>query len=199
MIKLLNKYKLIDKERFFKDVFEKEEYLPCRELKADVILDIGALAGEFSAYMYDKAKVIYAIEPYSKHYVELEENIKEFGLTKIKSFRLALSNSNGSADLSILQRGGHTLVPSVTPSEIEQVPCQTLATFIKEQKIEHIDILKIDIENGELLVFNSPDFKEVADRIDVIIGEHLGGLEELFKSLGFTPRGYKQNTIFERL
>lgn len=198
---LLAKYKQIPDERFFKNIFEEEEYKAVLSLKADIVIDIGALAGEFSAYIYPRAKIIYAIEPHSKHYQELTENIKEFDLPKIKPFNLAISNHNNTAELAILSRGGNTLQPTNGEEKIatEVVQCKTLATFMKEQKIDHVDLLKIDIEAHEISVFNSPDFKDVAEKIDCIIGEHVdNGVIQVLKDFGFKNRIEGGNYIFER-
>lgn len=190
--KLLEKYKNIEGERFFAELYNKEEYKVTREVY-DVVLDIGACAGEFSAYIYDWSKTIYAIEPHSGHYKELEDNIKEFELSKIKPFKLALSNQNGVGKLVLGDRGSHKL--GIAGEEIET---KTLATFIKDNNIEHIDLLKIDIENGENDVFNSEDFKEIVDRIDFIIGEHLDGVRILLEGYGFKYSRDRANLIFKR-
>lgn len=192
--KLLEKYKKIKDERFFKELFEGEEYKPCLDIKADVVLDIGALAGEFSAYIYNKAKVIYAIEPHPKYYEELSTNIKEFGLNKIKPFNLALSDYNGEGKLRIGGRGGSALANDGT----ETVKVLTLSTFIKENNIKHIDLLKIDIEGGEEKVFSAKDFAEISDRIDFIIGEHIGDNFEPLLKQGFKYSTYQNNQIYKR-
>lgn len=181
---LRDKYEKIDDERFFKEVFVDEEYKSALDIKADVVVDVGALAGEFCAYIYPKAKVIYAIEPFPDHYKELVENIQEFNLTKIKPFNIALSDTNDFQSLKTNKaRGGHNL----SPGEDENlVQTKTLAVFMQEQNIKHIDILKIDIEGGEQYVFGSEDFADVADKISFIIGEHLEGQRDRLKSFGFT-------------
>ena len=193
---LLKKYSQITNERFFEDVVIKQEYKHAFNKKADVIIDVGALAGEFGVYMYGKAKIIHAIEPYSKAYEELTSNIRDFNLKKIKPYRLALSNYNGEGSLVISEgRGGNKLVVGDGSDKTEKVEVKTLARFIKDENIERVDILKIDIENTEYEVFTAPDFKEIADRIDFIIGEHAN--EEVAHTLrmtGFdfmrTPRGF---------
>lgn len=192
--KLLEKYKKIEGERFFEELFTNREYKLVRKVKSDIVVDVGACAGEFSAYIYDKAKVIYAIEPYSQHFEELTGNIKEFNLTKIKPFNLALSNENGEGNLILKDRGGHML----SKGNGERVKTKTLATFMKENKIKRIDILKIDIEGGENEVFNSDDFKEIAGRVKFIIGEHLGGVDGLLKSLGYKKKQDRLNSIYKR-
>ena len=62
------------------------------------------------------------------------------------------------------------------------------------------DILKIDVENNEDEIFKAPDFKDVAGKIDFIIGEHLKNLQGLFENYGFTARVVEgtNNIIYER-
>lgn len=193
---LLDKYKDNTEERFFKEVFEKNEYIDARDQKAAVVIDVGALAGEFSAYIYPYAGTIYAIEPFRKYFEELTENIREFELNNIKAFKLAISNRNGESILSSdSSRGGNAIQEDGTGEVVQTV---TLASFIKEQGIETVDILKIDIEGHEKKVFEAEDFKEVALRINYIIGEHLDTVIDLLKGYGFAMRVDGANYIFER-
>ena len=191
MKKLLEKYQNIEGERFFKDVFEEGDYREVKGLKADVVVDVGALAGEFSAYIYDQAQIIYALEPYPSYYKELTENIEEFNLNKIKPFNLALSNYNGEG---FIQNEG-SRGASVLKEEGEKVKVKTLAKFMKDQEIDHIDILKIDIEGGEVEVFGSEDISEVIGKIDYIIGEHLD--PTILRKLGFKHILPKRSSLFK--
>ena len=183
---LLDKYSKIENERFFNEVYVKKEYEAAINKKADVVVDVGACAGEFGAYIYDKAGVIYALEPYSEHFAELESNVSEFNLTKIKPYKLALSNYDGIGTLVIGGRGAHRLVIGEGSDKTEKVQVSTLACFMKNVEIDHIDILKIDIENGEGNVFTAPDFESIANKISFIIGEHAGdGIPDILRKLGF--------------
>ena len=178
-------------DRFFDEVFNTEIYKFAREMaeqsKIDTVVDVGAGAGEFSFYMYNLVEHIYAIEPEPRVYAELEDNINEFKLWKIKPFRLALSNKNGRTNLNIHSRGGHALAKEKTDKSIK-VPCKTLATFIKENKIKKIDIFKTDAENAEDLFFFQSDFEFVAPRIKYIIGEHLAAASDTLVACGFEKR-----------
>lgn len=195
---LREKYAKIPEERFFREIFKSEEYKPVKR-EPQVIIDVGALAGEFSAYIYDQAEVIYALEPHSEHFKELEENVQEFGLDKIKPVRIALSDYNGKGELIISVRGGHRLTKESGSPKTEKVEVKTLATFMKDNNIKHVDILKIDVENSEDLIFTSEDFKEVADRIEVIIGEHLSGIGHILVTHGFREKNHGVNTVYTRI
>ncbi len=183
-------------DRFFKEVFETKIYDPVEFTRNKVIVDVGALAGEFSLWMKDNAERIYAIEPDPEQYNELEENVQSF--KSIKAFNFALSDHQGVETLfpSHDRRGGYSIIDNDVAGK--EVPCMTLAHFMKVNNIAEIDVLKIDIENGEDKVFNAPDFKEVASKIKVIIGEHLDGVGPMLEGLGFTAEDYPNGRIFRR-
>lgn len=197
MVKLDEYKEKYKDERFYNDIFVTEEYKCVRSDNRDTetIIDVGALAGEFGFYVYDQARTIYAIEPVESYYQELTQNIKEFGFEKVKPFNLALSKNGGPRTVTIdPTRGGNRL----TDGEGQPVESRTLAQFIKDNGIEHVDIIKIDIEDGEIEVFNAPDFKDVADRIDKIVGEHLGNVHDILELHGFKPTSHGINTVYAK-
>ena len=67
---------------------------------------------------------------------------------------------------------------------------------MKDEKIDNVDILKIDIENGETDVFTAEDFtEEVARKINFMIGEHSNSqVSDTLRKYGFhfvdTPGGW---------
>lgn len=182
-------------KRFHDEIFESGVYKEAKDKKADVIVDIGANVGNFSYYMYDQAKEIYAIEAAQENFTILNNFVIENKLTKIKPFHLAISDSNGEQDLYKNRGcGGYSLMIGAFS---ERVKTKTLASFIKENNIEKIDILKIDVESAETPIFESKDFAEVADRIQFIIGEDHGGntLSELLGKYGFTYEATRSNSF----
>jgi len=193
---LLEKYK---GDRFFDEVFVKKIYQPVWELgELNTVVDLGACTGEFSYWIYDRAKIIYAIEPVEKYFDEMKQTVDEYKLNKIQVYNLALGSFDGRGYMNETKtKGGATLMQDsqVTKNQIE---IQTLATFMRKNQIDSIDVLKVDIENGELAVFSAPDFAQVADKINFIIGEHGGGLEQILSSFGFKYRQYPKGFIFER-
>jgi FkbM family methyltransferase len=193
-MKNLQIYKdLYKDDRFFKEIFISEIYKAVFDKKKDVVIDIGALAGEFSFWI--NGGEVYAIEPEEDSYLELESNIDEFGFN-VKPYKLAIAKENGTRILDTRNgtRGGSTL-----GGEIGQtVQTKTLATFMNDNNILNVDILKIDVEGAELEIFNAPDFKEVVDSIKCIIGEHLQGVSDLLEGYGFKVTDCGSNLLFER-
>ena len=182
---LLEKYKHIEGERFFEEVFSGHDYGVVKDIGGKICLDVGALAGEFAAYVYDNFDTFYCIEPYSKHYEELVSNVREFGLDKIKPLRVAIVGDDKNVRVDILNRGGHHINRNGT----EKVPLLTLSEFVTMYGIDKVDLLKIDAESGEREIFSSSDFKDAHTRFPVIVGEHLKNHAHNF----LVPLGYKAN------
>jgi len=127
----------------------------------DVVLDIGANCGLFSwmvAKKWPNAEV-HAIEPAYDLQKSLSKNCKRAG---IYIHQLALSDINGKGILFINKRSQQTnsliksnVLPFVGKRGLENqtVITTTLDSFIKQQKIKKVDIIKIDIQGAEGLVF----------------------------------------------
>lgn len=200
--KLLHQSKAGDgTERFIKDTFIDEEYNSV--FPQLTIIDAGAYQGDFSFACLPFAKIIYAFEPDPRPFKVFKETVDEFELgDKIKYSNKALADSTGERVLLATGFGGSTLTKD-TEESIEQnkvkVQTITLGDVIKDYQIEEIDILKIDIEGGEDEIINSVEFPELSKIIKVIIGEHLGGVDNLLKELGYTARAVNNNTLYERI
>ena len=182
MEELREKYK---EDRFWKEIFDLEEYKQAQELEGNdfTIIDIGALDGAFGWWMYDRAKRIYAIEPHKESYDELIENVTEYDQDfKFRCYNEALSNKDGEAKLSLGVRGGHSL--SEQGPNFQTVKTQTLESFMNEHGIDKVDIIKFDVEGGEDAIFEG--FDSIAPRVRFLIGEI------------HHEAGEKQKTAFER-
>jgi FkbM family methyltransferase len=142
-----------------------------RRNKDAVYIDIGANIGNASRYFYPYAKKIYAIEPNPDIYQALVENTKN--LPNIETFNCAIGHvdgvdylySNENSQLAQSFWGNSNSTSSI------RVVMKSLKTFMSENKIDHVDVLKIDVEGAEYIILPSNTFKEVADKIDFIIGE----------------------------
>ena len=162
-------------DRQIRDIIEQNEYqMPFKRLKR-VVVDVGACIGMFSYYAYDWADLIYAIEPAKVNYDCLVETVKNNDLDKIKTYKLAPTDGMG-----------YMVNTSFTTKESD-VDSKTLNTFLNDEKIDHVDILKMDVEGSEGLIFTSSDIKEATDKISTIIMEnHVGGaLDSVYEKLGY--------------
>lgn len=132
--------------------------------KAPVIFDIGACDGHTSLIfknIFPKAS-LYAFEPFPDSFQLLKNTADNH--PDIKAFQLALSNETATKDFYVNKsKATNSLLPAkITDSFIDDhiiyegkitVPTKTLDAFVAEQNIDTIDILKLDVQGGELLVF----------------------------------------------
>lgn len=184
--------------RFFGEVFYDEIYKPIKKLgKLGTIIDLGACTGEFSLWVYPQAEKIYAVECNRQVYRSLKENVSDF--PRIKPVFLAITGKNERKyvhDSTV----GASKVSSDRDEGLNGVRGKTLATFVKENKIDQIDCLKIDIENAEKEIFEAEDILSVLPKIKYIIGEHFHdeSQEKFFKNNGFSFKKYEHGFIIKR-
>lgn len=161
------------------------------------VIDAGANVGLYSLYISEHAKTVYSIEPQTKMFDYLTQNIKENKKTNIKAYNFALTGTAGKRWLYTSynkeDNSGYSLLP--VGEYVETVNCKTLAKFIKDEDIKTVHILKMDIEGLEQEVFSADDFGEVADRILCIVGEYhiqCRNLKEILEWRGFS---YSLNSV----
>ncbi len=195
MRKVLELYsRLLEKHnrgaRFIDEIFLDEIYKESRPKLT--IIDLGAFEGEFSFYCLPFSSKIYAIEPDPRPYVVMKDLINEFELGNIiKTFPIAISGENGGRVLHASGQGGSALLAKGnTFDKPVEVNTLTLNDFLLQEKIDQVDILKIDVESSEGEIFGAPDFPEAATKIKYIIGEDHGGnvFEKMLAPLGFAVK-----------
>lgn len=137
--------------------------------KEQTILDIGGNVGLFSLWAHDQVEKIYAIEPTQSHVEVFQELLVLNGITNVNVVKGAIADKSGS--LTLYENTNNTTMNCVVPSKHstgikETVPAYGLYDFIVQNKIEHIDFVKMDIEGSELVVIPSEQFKKAAQYID---------------------------------
>lgn len=200
MSKILELYRdiLENNHRFIDEIFKDDSYRGA--LPQLTIIDAGAYEGEFSFYCYNFAKIVYAFEPDPKPYAILASRVRDFKLDKIQALPLALAATSGQRSFYASGGGGSMLRETTDSPESITVAAISLDDFIKDNNIDEIDILKIDIEDGEGEIFNSPDFPKIAKKIKLIIGEHLAASKDALLANGFTldEEVHSSNQVFRR-
>jgi len=125
------------------------------------IIDAGAnigLAAVFYANKYPNSK-IFAIEPEKYNFEMLKINSNYY--QNIVLYKSALSNQSNLA-FSVIDKGyGNwgfiTEIEDIDSSQkiVDTVNSITIDEIIKENNLEYVDLLKIDIEGGERELFDS--------------------------------------------
>ena len=162
-----------------------------------LVIDIGANIGLVSMHLSHFFERVIALEPISSHFDALTRNLASNNITNVTPLKKAIYIKDdklpmGGPEGNRTMRSLHMAVWDNGQAR-ETVEAITLETLFKEQKIEHVDLLKIDVEGSETEILCSSSFKNVAPKIDTIIGEthkwsgrHPQQLLDALKSNGFT-------------
>jgi len=139
-------------------------------IKPNVILDLGGNIGLSTLYFYNSFpnSSIYTVEPDPVIFKVLEQNVNN--ISNIELVNSAVSGEDGT--IGFFTNPSKSTASSMyrrsnSDSEI-RVRSITLDTLLNELGVDHVDILKFDIEGAEFDVFK--DFVGF-DKIGYIIGE----------------------------
>ena len=147
-------------EMLYFDQFEPEtrSFLDAYLRPGDVFLDIGANVGLYTigaARIVGNGGHVHAFEPCSQTFSRLEENVRLNGPHNVSCHRLALSDKNAEAVLS-LAKGGFDAWNSLgkpcmgEPGGEETVQTVTLDSFVSQHRLDgRITVMKIDVEGWE--------------------------------------------------
>ena len=124
----------------------------------DIFFDIGANLGLFTvtaARQVGSTGRVYAFEPSQREAAFLQRNLELNHLHNVTVVTLALGDRTGSAQFAIAADGGNnSLLKNDHPQQQivgwQTVMVTTLDEFIAEYGISHVDLIKIDVEGGEL-------------------------------------------------
>jgi FkbM family methyltransferase len=162
-----------DEERFRNEIFVEKVY---GEPTSGVVVNIGAHVGLLEEYMHDTATMMYAIEPSIDNYNALVERTKNW--SNVKCFNLAIGKDNTIRKLYKGTSDGAWSFGSNWNGEFQEIQTMTLESFMKQEGIEHIDLLKIDCEGSESEIIFTAEFGNIAPKIDRIVGELHGGVNK---------------------
>lgn len=176
------------------EIYVKGAYSQYIDGKKDLtIIDFGANIGLWTHYAQQSAKTIFSVEPSEEHFECLVTMKVSNDFNNVIPIKQAIANSNGTAKFyHNANTTMFSLKREVSQGEYEEVETITLDKFFTDNKIEHVDFIKMDIEGAEAEVFGGEGFDKVKDKIDVIMGEFHQWSNvnpSLFKSY-FTDRGF---------
>jgi FkbM family methyltransferase len=117
----------------------------------DVVVDVGASIGVVALLAARIGCRVLAIEPERSNYDRLRANVLLNDL-QIETLQLAITDHRGMATLYVFpphRRGHHTLAPSDAAIATQTVECTTIDDILEREGIDHVDLLKIDVEGAE--------------------------------------------------
>jgi FkbM family methyltransferase len=162
------------------------------EKKDLTFFDVGAHRGEtINEYKYYFPNAnLYSFEPFIESFNDLEKVSKLYSKSQV--FNIGLSNFNGMGNFynhiqkddryfSVINSTSKMLPNSMKkfgykdPDKIVEVECKfsTLDHFLDNEKIEFIDLLKIDVQGGEYKVLEGAENTISSGKIKIIFLEIL--------------------------
>ncbi len=119
----------------------------------NVIFDVGANIGQSVRkfrHAFPKA-TIYSFEPVGTVYEALQSGVGGFG--NVHLYRLALGSTPCKAQISVRANNTmHTMAKVNDALYLETVDVQTVDLFCETNRIQNVDLLKIDVEGFDLAV-----------------------------------------------
>ncbi|MEL7357718.1 MAG: FkbM family methyltransferase [Cyanobacteria bacterium J06560_6] len=156
-----------------------------------IVLDLGAHLGQFSQEVSRLFNChCYAIEAHPK----LHEKIESTQL--LSKFNYAIFSENKPVTFCTMSNPetNHISIDGDSDGEMVTVEGITLKRFMKQQKISTIDLLKVDIEGAEVLLFDSIDDELIRSIKQITVEFHdfmldisseVKSIKARLKSLGF--------------
>lgn len=177
----------------FDQIFIEQEYNFIPPLNPNcIIVDAGANVGYSSAYFlsrYPNCKVI-AVEPDPGNFEILKRNLRPFG-RRVELLNKALWNENTFLSFTNLPyRDGKEWARQVTSNHDGQshrrIAALSMESLIEQYSLKSIDLLKIDIEGAEAVVFGSGNIKWLTKVEKIVVELHedtfYGPCKEIFHS-----------------
>jgi len=180
------------------DGFEPETiriYLQLLE-NTGTVLDIGANTGLYAliAAAHRPSRAIYAFEPLPGAFDRLVRNVEANGLRNITPVQAAVANFDGEValyvpDKVVVPRSASTLQGFRKAAQTLTVPALKLDTYVESNRIEQIDLLKVDTERTEHLVLQGAQNLLARDRCaiicEVLDREKENDLQAIFQEMGY--------------
>jgi FkbM family methyltransferase len=142
----------------FSQIFVTDEYRPLTALRSvKLIIDCGAYVGYSTAYFlsnFPEAHV-FAVEPDKKNYEILKRNLSTYGdrATTINSAVWSRKVGLKVCRSEVCQNEWATTVTECGEGEQADLESVDIETLLRQSNCKQIDILKVDIEGAERVLF----------------------------------------------
>ncbi len=191
----------------FKKDLKRTVFKYCKH-KPKVIFDIGANIGVYSFLLsnqYKDAK-IYSFEPIVNNFNNLKKNIKENNLKNVTPYNFGFYKEEKFMELGVPMsdvedpRGGtYTFFhPREELTNKVFAKFEILDDFVSQNKIEEIDILKVDVEGSEKYMFERGiNTLKITKMLHIEFWKEHRDMVGFFENLGFKfIKHNRQNYLF---
>lgn len=162
----------------FNEIFYRNEYLFDSINKKPIIFDCGANIGFatiFFKWKYPESE-IFAFEPDKETFKMLKKNIEQNQLQNIHLYNYAISDKDGVIDFYYDSINPGSLLMSTNAERMSKdkvsVRCISIADFMTNNDIHHVDFVKLDIEGAEKDVLKDLNEKKQLQNINKLIVEY---------------------------
>jgi FkbM family methyltransferase len=115
--------------------------------ETSIVFDVGGYFGQWSEKIYQKYKCkIFIFEPIKKYFDNLNEKFST--TSNIKTYNFGLSNKDFHTEI-ILDGDGSSIYSKEECKDKEKIFLKNILTFIDENNIKNIDLLKLNVEGEE--------------------------------------------------
>jgi len=177
-------------------------------------VDAGANMGVYTLFAsrkVGKAGRVVAIEPSSRDFERLRDNVELNRLANVRLLRVAVSNRRAEGELLIAaeEHSGHNTLgafgyDSVVAQGRERVRVERLDDIAEQQGLRRVDVIKMDVEGAELSALEGAEralarFRpmivlELSDRTLVHQGCTSGHVWEFLGRSGYLVYGFSDET-----
>lgn len=169
--------------RRHEDAFSEQKRI-LGEIGRPIIFDVGAHFGAITRVYRSlfPLSTIYAFEPFPDSYERLQEDLK--GMVEVYPFKIGLSDKKGLADFRVNRSSATNSLFETDERASEtwgagrletkattQLDFTTLDDFLDAQKIECVDILKLDVQGAEFKVLEGAREALTNGRIKLVYSE----------------------------
>ena len=204
-------------EIFINGIYEQStsDFIISRLPLNGVFLDLGANIGAISVPVHSKRKdvKIVCVEAAPWIYDYLKVNLEANKSDTVKAFNKALFYSDNEVVnfYSPVEKFGKGSLSPVFTDKIIPVVTLRVDTLIEELGIQHVDLLKIDVEGYEYHVFkgateilgrpDAPDiiFEFVDWAEDSAKGAHIGSSQKILRGMGYRIFYFKDRGVMEEV
>jgi FkbM family methyltransferase len=164
-------------------------------LRGRVFYDVGANYGFFSLLLAHRAKRVHAFEPVASTRRFLRKNIRANKLENIDVHAVGLSDQRGKAEIHIYECSGkNSLYPRGNERSrllgTEVITLTPLDQLIQRAKLAPPDLIKIDIEGGELAALKGARS---------VLARHRPALVIEYLDHQFKDAGYRRGDLLDEL
>ena len=117
----------------------------------DVVFDVGGYRGDWAAEIAERyGSRIHVFEPVAAYYQQIESRFAE--VENVAAHAFGLSSSDRTVSLAVLEDSSSQFKAG---QEVEACRLRSITDFMKEQRIDRVALLKLNIEGGEYELLES--------------------------------------------